>query len=75
MAYLEPRDLLHLGRVSWGFREILCTPKAAGLWRQSIKCIGLPPCPDGMTEPAYIALVFDSEYCVRQLPFSYSSRS
>ncbi|KAF9781518.1 hypothetical protein BJ322DRAFT_1220382 [Thelephora terrestris] len=64
MAYLDPWDLLHLARVSRWFREILCTLKAAGLWRQSIRSIGLPPCPDGMTEPAYIAFVFDSQYCV-----------
>lgn len=64
MAYLDPWDLLHLGRVSRDFRKIIFTPKAASLWKQSIKSVGLPPSPDGMTEPAYIALLFDTEYCV-----------
>jgi len=65
MVYLDPWDLLHLSRVSNGFREILITPKAAGIWKQSIQSVDLPPCPDDITEPAYIAFVFDSEYCVR----------
>lgn len=65
MTYLNPWDLLCLGRVSRGFREIVITPKAATLWKQSIKSVGMPPCPDGMSEPAYVAFVFDSEYCVR----------
>ena len=69
MAYLDPWDLLCLGRVSKGFREIVITPNAANLWKQSIQSVGLPSCPDGMTEPAYIAFVFDTEYCVC-LPFS-----
>lgn len=64
MTYLDPWDLLHLSRVSKGFREILVTPEAAGLWKESIQSVGLPPCPGDMIEPAYIAFVFDSEYCV-----------
>ncbi|KAF9646712.1 hypothetical protein BDM02DRAFT_3188609 [Thelephora ganbajun] len=64
MTYLDPWDLLYLGRVSREFRGIVITPRAAILWKQSIQSVGLPPCPDGTTEPAYIAFVFDSEFCV-----------
>jgi len=67
MANLDPWDLLRLGRVSRGFREIVITPKAASLWKQSIKSVGLPPCPDGISEPAYVAFIFDSDYCVCSL--------
>ena len=70
MSHLDPWDLLRLSRVSRGFREILITPKAACLWKESIQSVGLPPCPDDITEPAYIAFVFDSEYCVRSLVLS-----
>lgn len=66
MVHLDPWDLLSLGRVSRGFREIVITPKATSLWKQSIQSVGMPPCPDGITEPAYVSFVFDSEYCVRR---------
>ena len=64
MTYLDPWDLLYLSRASKGFREILVTQKAAGIWKRSIQSVDLPPCPDDITEPAYIAFVFDSDYCV-----------
>lgn len=68
MIYLDPWDLLHLSRVSRGFREILITPRAAGIWKESIQSVNLPPCPDDITEPAYIAFVF-GESCVRPITF------
>ncbi|KAH9895869.1 hypothetical protein C8Q73DRAFT_689832 [Cubamyces lactineus] len=56
---LHPLDLLHMARTSKYLRSIVLSRKCKFLWTASLSEIdGLPSCPTGMSEPAYVALVF-----------------
>ncbi|KAI0660265.1 hypothetical protein C8Q70DRAFT_913822, partial [Cubamyces menziesii] len=56
---LHPLDLLHVSRTSKHLRSIVMSRKCKFLWSESLSRIdGLPPCPMGMSEPAYVALIF-----------------
>ncbi|KAI0327467.1 hypothetical protein GY45DRAFT_1308667 [Cubamyces sp. BRFM 1775] len=58
-SHLHPLDLLHVSRTSKYLRSIVISRKCKFLWTASLSKIdGLPPCPAGMSEPSYVALVF-----------------
>ncbi|KDN42385.1 hypothetical protein RSAG8_06876, partial [Rhizoctonia solani AG-8 WAC10335] len=57
--YVNPGDLISLVRTSKFFRAMLLDRSAAPLWQRSLSNIpDLPPCPTGMVEPQYAALIF-----------------
>ncbi|KAH9927807.1 uncharacterized protein B0H18DRAFT_1210527 [Fomitopsis serialis] len=61
--YLHPRDLLTLSRTTKSFHAFLMQRSSAYLWKDALKKLdGLPPCPEGWIEPAWVSLVF-SPYC------------
>ncbi|KAG8739685.1 hypothetical protein FRC10_005281 [Ceratobasidium sp. 414] len=61
--YLYPIDLILLSRASKFFRQLLLNRSATKTWQYALSNVdGLPPCPKGLCEPQYAALVF-SKYC------------
>ncbi|KAJ6520784.1 hypothetical protein DFH09DRAFT_849002, partial [Mycena vulgaris] len=60
-SQLHPRDLLHLMRTSTLLRLFLRTRSRRHVWVASLhKLDRLPPCPTGLDEPVYAALLFGS---------------
>ncbi|KAG8699154.1 hypothetical protein FRC08_005479 [Ceratobasidium sp. 394] len=64
IAYLlNPGDLISLARSNKFFRKMLLKRSSAQIWQRAESNVpGLPPCPAGICEPQYAALVF-SKYC------------
>ncbi|KAF9237383.1 hypothetical protein BU15DRAFT_48806 [Melanogaster broomeanus] len=57
--FLGPLDLLHLSRTSKCLRTFLLNRnKSLAFWKTAINNVGLPPCPDYISEPAYAHLAF-----------------
>ncbi|CAE6444546.1 unnamed protein product [Rhizoctonia solani] len=57
--YLHPFDLVLLSRVNKFFRELFMSRQAASIWTSARYNVpGLPPCPPGLCEPQYAALLF-----------------
>ncbi|CAE6460320.1 unnamed protein product [Rhizoctonia solani] len=57
--YLHPFDLVLLSRVNKFFRELFMSRQAASIWISARYNVpGLPPCPPGLCEPQYAALLF-----------------
>ncbi|PIL34344.1 hypothetical protein GSI_03119 [Ganoderma sinense ZZ0214-1] len=60
---LHPRDLLNLSRTSKVFRSALLSRGSRAVWMNVLCSLpDFPSCPEDMSEPAYIALVFD-DHC------------
>ncbi|KAG9094954.1 hypothetical protein FS749_011423 [Ceratobasidium sp. UAMH 11750] len=63
MQHLGPGELVTLTRSNKFFRNMLLRQSAVHIWQRVQKNVpGLPPCPSGMCEPQYAALLF-SKYC------------
>ncbi|CAE6452045.1 unnamed protein product [Rhizoctonia solani] len=65
MRHLALPDVLSLSRSNRFFRQMLMTRSATTLniWRGSVDNVpGLPPCPEGLCEPQYAALIY-TKYC------------
>ncbi|KAG9128586.1 hypothetical protein FRC07_000019 [Ceratobasidium sp. 392] len=64
IAYLlSPGDLIAVSWSSKFFRNMLLQRSALKMWQHAESNVpGLPPCPVGMSEPQYAALVF-TKYC------------
>ncbi|KAG8790870.1 hypothetical protein FRC12_010794 [Ceratobasidium sp. 428] len=60
IAYLlNPGDLVSLSRSNKYFRNLLLQRSAVQIWRRAESNMpGLPPCPPGISEPQYAALMF-----------------
>ncbi|PPQ63621.1 hypothetical protein CVT24_004374 [Panaeolus cyanescens] len=57
--YLLPADLLSLGRVSQGFKDLVMSTEFKSTWKHArSKFPGMPDCPSDMNEPAYAELMF-----------------
>ncbi|CAE6458747.1 unnamed protein product [Rhizoctonia solani] len=57
--YVDPGDLIVLIRTNKFFRAMLLDRSAAPIWQRSLDNVpDLPPCPTGMVEPQYAALIF-----------------
>ncbi|KAG8712613.1 hypothetical protein FRC11_014688 [Ceratobasidium sp. 423] len=57
--YVDPGDLIVLIRTNKFFRTMLLDRSAAPIWQRSLSNVpDLPPCPTGMVEPQYAALIF-----------------
>ncbi|CAE6439936.1 unnamed protein product [Rhizoctonia solani] len=58
-TFVTPGDLIYLCRTNKPLRNMFFRKPAASIWRLSQSNVpGLPPCPIGMSEPAYAALLF-----------------
>ncbi|KAJ1300130.1 hypothetical protein OPQ81_011883 [Rhizoctonia solani] len=58
-TFVTPGDLIYLCRTSKPLRNMFFRKPAASIWRLAqLNVPGLPPCPTGMSEPAYAALLF-----------------
>ncbi|PIL34416.1 hypothetical protein GSI_03191 [Ganoderma sinense ZZ0214-1] len=64
-AYLHPLDTLNLTtRTSKSFRSILLAKNNRSAWVASLAPVdALPSYPGNMSEPLYVALLFDHYYC------------
>ncbi|KAF8597246.1 hypothetical protein BDV93DRAFT_453282 [Ceratobasidium sp. AG-I] len=61
--HIAPGDLLALVRCSKFFRNMLLRRSSILIWQRTAQNMpGLPPCPSGMCEPQYAALMF-SKHC------------
>ncbi|CAE6399474.1 unnamed protein product [Rhizoctonia solani] len=57
--YVVPVDLIMLSRVNKFFRELFMDKRSAGIWRSALQNLPeLPPCPDDVSEPQYVAMIF-----------------
>ncbi|KAJ1302419.1 hypothetical protein OPQ81_002737 [Rhizoctonia solani] len=57
--YVNPGDLITLIRTNKFFRAMLLNRSAAPIWQCTLNnVLALPPCPTGMVEPQYAALIF-----------------
>ncbi|KAI1789113.1 hypothetical protein LXA43DRAFT_1022571, partial [Ganoderma leucocontextum] len=62
-SHMHPLDLLNCCRTSKAFRSALLSRGSRSLWITILRSIpDFPPCPEDMSEPAYVALVFD-DHC------------
>lgn len=65
-SHLLPLDILHLVRTTKALRATLLHRSATSVWKASLSNIAnLPPCPDDLSLPFYINLLFDSHCHVR----------
>lgn len=70
-SHSHPLDLLHISRTSKQLRSVILSRKSRFVWTASLASVeGLPPCPEGMSESAYSALLFDRVCNVSALQFS-----
>lgn len=54
---------MQLARATKALRAILMNRSAMSIWKAArSNLVGLPPCPDDMTEPQYAVMLFDP-YC------------
>ncbi|KAF8750545.1 hypothetical protein RHS01_09243 [Rhizoctonia solani] len=68
--YVNPGDLIALIRTNKFFRAMLLTRSAALIWQCALSNVpGLPPCPSGMVEPQYAALIFTKNCTASRLEF------
>ncbi|GLB43588.1 hypothetical protein LshimejAT787_1401000 [Lyophyllum shimeji] len=59
-GHLKPFDLLRLSRMTKEFRRLLMHKSSVSVWKAALERIpGLPPCPPGISEPAWVNLAFD----------------
>ena len=69
-TYMHPRDLLQFARTSHTYRSIIFSRTFRSVWRTILRTIpDLPKCPDDMSEPQYVALIFDT-YCFASIRHS-----
>ncbi|TFK94523.1 hypothetical protein K466DRAFT_657712 [Polyporus arcularius HHB13444] len=62
--HLHPLALLQFSRTNRSLRASLLSSNSRRIWRATLRSVpGLPSCPEDMSEPAYVALVFD-RYCM-----------
>ncbi len=67
-SYLYPRDLLALARTCKRFRAFLLHRSNESLWRAARENVGnLPPCPQFMSAPAFLNLLFSTHCQVRTI--------
>ncbi|CAE6397249.1 unnamed protein product [Rhizoctonia solani] len=58
-SHLLPGDIISLARSNKFFRNLLMDRSAIHIWHGAMKNVeGLPPCPEGMSEPHYLSLLF-----------------
>ncbi|KAI0739578.1 hypothetical protein C8Q80DRAFT_189444 [Daedaleopsis nitida] len=62
--HMHPLSLLQLARTSRLLRDALLTIDSRNFWDRALKSVpALPFCPDDMSLPFYVALIFD-EHCM-----------
>ncbi|KAB5589012.1 Protein SFI1 [Ceratobasidium theobromae] len=67
--YLQPLDLMQASRASKSFRSLFMRRSAALVWETTFRNVeGLPPCPEGVCEPRYAALLFIEECSICAQP-------
>ncbi|KEP52333.1 hypothetical protein V565_046850 [Rhizoctonia solani 123E] len=72
--YVVPVDLIMLSRVNKFFRDLFMDKRSAGIWRSALQNLPkLPPCPDGVSEPQYVAMIF-TKRCSVHLCGRYAPR-
>jgi hypothetical protein len=66
-GFLHASDLLKVARTTKTLRKLLMSRSARAIWIQALRAEPeLPECPEGMTEPAWVKLVFESVCHVSQ---------
>lgn len=65
-AHLHPKDVLNLSRASKDLRAFFLSRNSTSIWKAALANLpGLPPCPDDLSEPAYVNLMFSLQCHVR----------
>jgi hypothetical protein len=69
LTYFSPNDLLRFIRVSRRWRVTLLSPASRSVWKYTIsnapEARRLPPCLPGMSDAAYVHLMFENVCSVR----------
>ncbi|TFK92315.1 hypothetical protein K466DRAFT_595360 [Polyporus arcularius HHB13444] len=66
--HLYPYDLLQLARTTKTLRKLLMTRSALTIWKRASENLAdFPDCPGGLTEPAYVNLMFSPHchFCIK----------
>lgn len=64
VSYLNPLELLTLGRLTKEFRALFMSRSSVAIWRRVLRHVsGLPPCPRDLTEPQYASFMFE-KFCM-----------
>ncbi|KAF8602607.1 hypothetical protein BDV93DRAFT_397406, partial [Ceratobasidium sp. AG-I] len=59
VSYLQANDVLSLARTSKSLRKALLSRSSVAIWRVAISNTEkLPRCPENLSEPQYVALIF-----------------
>lgn len=68
-SHLQPLDVLHLSRVSIELRETLMSRKMRSIWVAARNGMDprMPECPEGLSEPRYASLVFETQCMVSRV--------
>lgn len=68
-GYLDPLDLLNVGRTCQDLHDLVGSKFFAPIWQSSIQSTWptMPGCPDGMAKPAFVELFFWKNCLVRRL--------
>ena len=69
-AHLHPKDILNLSRASKDLRTFFLSRNSMSIWKVALANLpDLPPCPDDLSEPAYVNLMFSLQcHVCRLLP-------
>ncbi|KAF9010865.1 hypothetical protein BDZ89DRAFT_905262, partial [Hymenopellis radicata] len=60
-SHLEPLDLLRMSRTTKALRSLLMDKSSRTVWKSAFLAMGgLPPIIEGLSEPQYANLLFDS---------------
>lgn len=56
---MDPLDLIHLARSTKEMRGMLMSRNSRPIWRSFLRGLGAPDCPEDISEPQFISLVFE----------------
>ncbi|KAF9019849.1 hypothetical protein BDZ89DRAFT_958853, partial [Hymenopellis radicata] len=60
-SHVDPLDLLRLSRTTKDLRALLMSKSSIGVWESArLRMEGLPPIIEGLNEPQYANLLFDT---------------
>ncbi|KAK0505444.1 hypothetical protein EDD18DRAFT_1344259 [Armillaria luteobubalina] len=63
-GHLEPFDLLHLSRLTKGFRGALFDKASVAVWKAAWgNVVDLPRPPEGTSEPTWVSLIYETKCC------------
>ncbi|KAK0462338.1 uncharacterized protein EV420DRAFT_1524036 [Desarmillaria tabescens] len=70
-GYIDPLDLLHFARLTKELRAVLVDKASVAVWKAVCRNAELPGPPEGVSEPAWISLIYESRchHCQKYVRF------